>query len=126
MDLGELQASLRAMSMDDIRSIVREIDAGLSTVALEIETTHAIIAAEAAIRRHKCRQEAAVAGHRASETIIGVATRDGADPGDVEVVRVARAAGQFARALVVLDDHAVFLGPLGVGFRQLDRLPFGA
>jgi hypothetical protein len=126
MELAGFTRALDDLTPADVRTIACVLDASVLTATDEITATRAILAVEEAVRSTRRRQPAAVAGHTASGAVVHAAERAGMEPSDPEVTRVARAAGQMARALVVQDVvpdatrllFAAFAGVASVAWRS--------
>jgi hypothetical protein len=123
MEAASFPLALERMTVDDVAAVARDLDSMIGSVADEIATTRAVIQVEENLRRRRCRREAAVASQRAVRAVLAAAARDGFDTSDPDIVRVARAAGQYARALLVAGDVPRAVNRLATGFRHLDLQP---
>ena len=102
-----------------------ELDAAYSTAADELAATRAILAIEHALRRTHRRVEAALAARTIGAAVQQVARRERVRLPDDAVTKVARAAGQYARALVAGDevaDEAAALGGRWHDLLHVDRV----
>jgi hypothetical protein len=100
MECAEFEAALAALGIDEIRAIAAALDASEATAAEEIAAMRATLAVEHALRRTNRQTQAALAARAMGAAVQAAARRDRIKLPDDAVTRVARAAGQVARALV--------------------------
>jgi hypothetical protein len=124
ISLVELVAFGRALgelTVDDIRSIALDLNDAIVSTADEIAATRAVLVIEQTLRRTHRLQRAAQAALVAATTVQDVAKRARVALPDQDVTRVARAAAQIARGLVVADVAPVddALRCLGKGWKRM-------
>lgn len=100
MELQRFLDAVRGLSYDDIRALALDIDGLTTTAADEIEVTRAFLHIESVLRQQRRVREASLAGHRASELVVDIARKAGAELPDTAVTRVARWADTVARGIV--------------------------
>lgn len=103
MDHVVFVGALERLSVDDIRALARDLGSLTASPADDVAFTRATIRIERAVRRGHRREEAHVAGLAASHAVVEAAERHGVALPDPDVTRVARAAAQIARGLVVAE-----------------------
>jgi hypothetical protein len=113
--------ALSELTVDGIREIAGDLVAASASTADEVATTRSVLIIEQTLRRTHRLPNAAAAALVAATTVQDVASRGHVALPDSDVTRVARAAAQLARGLVVNDSPAVpdALRCLGRGFRRL-------
>jgi hypothetical protein len=115
----DFELALDSLTMADIKAIAAELDAAYATPAEEIAATRSALAIEHAIRRSHRQVEVALAARMIGAIVQAAARRERVRLPDDAVTRVARAAGQYARALVAGDDVAAETADLGRRWQQL-------
>lgn len=108
MELTDFTRTLEGMSAIDIRVVAAGLDACTKSPADEVETWQAIIVVDRELRRCRRTREAAAASIRASRAVLLAAEHAEMELPDQDVTRVARAAADVARGLVVegeIDPH---------------------
>ena len=110
---------LRNLTVTGLRAIAADLVAHTSSPAADVAVTKATLAIEHSIRRHHRQSEAGLAAYAVAHTVIEVAEREGLDLPDADVTRVARAAAQVARGLVVGEGVADAVGVLIAPWRRL-------
>lgn len=103
MDHAIFTRALERLSVDDIRALARDIDALTSSPADDVAVTRATLRIEQAVRRLHRQAEAGMGGLAASHAVVGAAEGQGVELPDPDVTRVARAAAQIGRGLVVAE-----------------------
>lgn len=98
--LQEFLGALSDLTVDAIRALALDIDGMGATPADEVELTRAFLHIEKLLRQHRRTREAAMAGRRAGQAVIGAAERAGVELPDDAVTRVARWATTVARGIV--------------------------
>lgn len=109
MELGEFTRTLESMTPTALHAVAAGLDAYTQSTAQEVATWHAIFAVDRELRRARRTREAAVAAQRAQRAVLQAAEKAGVALPDDEVTRVARAAADVARGLLVgasLEDRA--------------------
>jgi|ERR687895_631894 hypothetical protein len=104
MDLATFTDGLRRLSDEDIRRCATGLDPDQMSVSEEVLQWRAELGIERLLRTHGSRAEAQranAAGHRAAVTVVEAARLHGLELPHPDVTRVARAASQIARGLVV-------------------------
>jgi hypothetical protein len=121
MDVVDFGRALDGLTVDDIRLIARDLAAASVSTADEVAFTRSVLVIEQTLRRTHRRPNAATAGLAAATTVQDVATRASVALPDRDVTRVARAAAQLARGLVVGDSPCVenAVRCLGRGWHRL-------
>jgi len=113
--------ALSELSVDDIRSIAHDLVGASVTAADEVAVTRSVLVIEQTLRRTHRLPNAAAAALAAATTVQDVAHQARVALPDNDVTRVARAAAQLARGLVVGDspgvEHALRI--LGKGWHRL-------
>ena len=102
MDVASFTESLRRLSADDIRRCAAGLLPEEQCVAEQVTQWRAELAIDRLIRRHCTRaeaQRATAAAQRTARLVVEVARRRGMALPDGDVSRVARTAGDIARAL---------------------------
>ena len=122
MELQGFLDAVRGLSYDDVRALAVDIDGLTTTTADEIEVTRAFLHIEAVLRQQRRVREACLAGHRASELVVGIARRAGAELPDTAVTRVARWADTVARGIVAQAAARADLEVLGHACDHIDAL----
>jgi len=107
MDVVTFGRALGELTVDDIRSIARDLVAASVSPADQVAVTRSVLVIEHALRRTNRRPNAATAALTAAAVVQEVAQRAHVTLPDKDVTRVARAAAQLARGLVVEDDPLV-------------------
>lgn len=103
MDHAIFARALGRLSVDDIRALARDLDALMSSPADDVAVTRATLRIEQAVRRLHRQPEAGIGALAASHAVVDAAERQGLELPDPDVTRVARAAAQLARGLVVAE-----------------------
>jgi hypothetical protein len=113
--------ALGELTVDDIRSIALDLAAASLSTADEVAVTRSVLVIEQTLRRTHRRPNAATAALAAATTVQDVAHRACIALPDNDVTRVARAAAQLSRGLVVADSRGVdgALRCLGKGWHRL-------
>ena len=122
MQFVEFEHALGNLTMADVRSIAAQLELAFATPAEEIAETRTTLAIEHALRRSHRQVEAALAARNIGSVVQDVARRERVKLPDDAVTRVARAAGQYARALVAGDEVADEKVALGRRWRHLLRV----
>jgi hypothetical protein len=102
MDLTEFHASLRQLTVDDIRHVARSLAS--DTAGDEVDAWHATIAIDRALRHSHRTRHAARAAWDAAQIVQRAADEHGVDLPDIDVTHVARAAAEVARGMVAGDE----------------------
>ena len=110
MTPGELSRALRALSGDDIRAVASSLEH--DTAGDEVDRWQATIAIDRALRHTHRSRMAAHAAWDAAQAVQAAGERAGIRLPDADVTRVARAAAEVARGLVVDDEVAPELSRL--------------
>jgi hypothetical protein len=100
----DFELALARLTMDDIRSIARSLEA--DTTGDEVDAWRATIAIDRALRHSHKSRLAAKAAWDAAQVVQRVARSEGVELPDADVTHVARAAAEVARGLVAGDDVA--------------------
>jgi hypothetical protein len=113
--------ALSALTLDEIRDIASDLAAASASTADEVAATRSVMIIEQTLRRTHRLPNAAAAALVAATTVQDVAVRAQIALPDDDVTRVARAAAQLARGLVVSDSPAIpaALRCLGRGWSRL-------
>jgi hypothetical protein len=113
--------ALSELTVDEIRGIAHDLVAASASTADEIAATRSVLIIEQTLRHTHRMSNAAAAALVAATTVQDVAARGHVALPDSDVTRVARAAAQLARGLVVNDSPAVpdALRCLGRGWHRL-------
>ena len=113
--------ALTDLSFDDVRSIAFDLHAACASTADEVANTRAMLMIEQTLRRTRRLHDAALASLAAATKVQQVAERAHVDLPDDDVTRVARAAAQLARGMVVGDHPGIHdaLHVLGNGWLRL-------
>ena len=96
MDLTEFHAALKQLTADDIHDVARSLAS--DTAGDEVDTWHATIAIDRALRHSHRTRHAARAAWDAAQTVQHAAEANGMQLPDVDVTHVARAAAARSRA----------------------------
>jgi hypothetical protein len=121
VDIPAFERALAELTLDDIRSIARDLSDSMTTTAEEIAATRAVLTIEHTLRRtHRLHLAAAVSLQTAT-TVQDVAARAHVELPDADVTRVARSAVRLARGL--LADGPRVPEALQVLARGWTRLP---
>jgi hypothetical protein len=99
MDVVDFGRALNGLTVDDIRSIAQDLVS--ASTADEVAVTRSVLVIEQMLRRTHRLPNAATAAIVAATTVQDVAQRACVALPDRDVTRVARAAAQLARGLVV-------------------------
>src|SRR6202008_4837882 len=126
MQFVELEHALGNLKMADIKSIAAALELAYATPAEEIAAPPTPLAIDHALRRSHRQVEAALAARNIGAVVQDVARRERVKLPDDAVTRVARAAGQYARALVAGDEVAHETGALGRRWQHLVRADQGS
>jgi len=121
VDLVAFGRALADLTIEDIRLLAADLAAASSCSADEIAGTRAVLVIEQTLRHTHRLTNAATAALAAATTVQDVAHRGCVALPDSDVTRVARAAAQLARGLVVADAPGVddALRVLGKGWKRL-------
>ena len=121
MDVVVFGQALTDLSLADVRSIAFDLHAACASTADEISNTRAMLMIEQTLRRTRRLHDAALASLAAATKVQQVAERAQVDLPDDDVTRVARAAAQIARGMVVGDHPGIHdaLHVLGKGWLRL-------
>jgi hypothetical protein len=113
--------ALSELTVDSIRGIASDLVAASANTADEVAATRSVLIIEQTLRHTHRMSNAAAAALAAASTVQDVAVRARVALPDDDVTRVARAAAQLARGLVVGDSPAVpdALRCLGRGWQRL-------
>jgi hypothetical protein len=103
--VGEFVGRLRGLTAEELMAIARDAEDGRATVAGDLEWWRATLSVSRDLRRLKRSRRAALASAQASEAVL--AAPGAADAPRGQVVQAARAAGEFARALVAGNTAAL-------------------
>ena len=103
MDIVVFGRALAELSVDDIRAIAFDLQAARASTADEVAGTRAMLFIEQTLRRTHRLHDAASAALDVATNVQQVAERGHLDLPDDDVTRVARAAAQIARGMVVGD-----------------------
>jgi hypothetical protein len=104
MELQEFTAALEGMSANDIHAVSAGLVAFTQSAADEVATWNAILTVDRELRRCRRTREAASASCRAARAVQAAATHAHIPLPDDDVTRVARAAGDIVRGLIVLSE----------------------
>jgi hypothetical protein len=105
MDTGLFARGLQGMSPTDIRAVAAGLEAWQQTVRDEVAAWRVTMAVDVELRRLRRAREGSAAALRAQRAVLCAASHAAVALPDDEVVRVARAAGDVARGMVV--GHAL-------------------
>ena len=108
MDVADFSETLRRLSAEDIRRCAGRLHRDEQCVAEQVSWWRAELCVDRLIQRHCSRSEAqraSAAAQRAARLVVDVARLEGIPLPDGDVSRVARTAGQVARALSVGASH---------------------
>ncbi|MGQ0825583.1 MAG: hypothetical protein ACT4OX_11270 [Actinomycetota bacterium] len=119
MDAAQFEAVLADLTIIDIHAIAADLDSARSSPADEIDATRATLAVEHALRGRRLHTDAAVAARAVGMTVQDAARRERVTLPDDAVTRVARAAGQIARAMVAGSAVTAELSVLLRGFERV-------
>ncbi len=121
MDVVVFGQALTELSCDDIRSVSIDLHAACASAADEIANTRAMLTIEQTLRRTRRLHDAALASLDAATKVQQVAMIAHVELPDDDVTRVARAAAQIARGIVVGDHPGIddALHVLGKGWHRL-------
>jgi hypothetical protein len=121
VDVVVFGQALTDLSFDDVRSIAFDLHAACASTADAVANTRAMLMIEQTLRRTRRLHDAALASLAAATKVQQVAERAHVDLPDDDVTRVARAAAQIARGMVVGDHPGIHdaLHVLGKGWRRL-------
>jgi hypothetical protein len=121
VDVVVFGQALTDLSFDDVRSIAFDLHAACASTADEVANTRAMLMIEQTLRRTRRLHDAALASLAAATRVQQVAERAHVDLPDDDVTRVARAAAQIARGMVVGDHPGIHdaLHVLGKGWLRL-------
>ncbi len=97
---------LEVMGADDLHAVAAGLEVRGATAAGEVETWRAILEIDRELRRQRRTRDAARAAHRAATCVLGAAEHERIPLPDPEVTRVARAAADIARGILVDDALA--------------------
>jgi hypothetical protein len=112
MDSSTFTRDLQAMSPNDIVAVAAGLDAWQRTVHDEVAAWHATMLVDQALRRLYCARAGAAAAQRAQRAVQCAAAHAAIALPDDTVTRVARAAADVARAMLVereLPDESASL-----------------
>jgi hypothetical protein len=129
MECAEFEAALAALGIDEIRAIAAALDASGASAAEEIAAMRATLAVEHALRRTNRQTQAALAARQMGAAVQAAARRDRVKLPDDAVTRVARAAGQVARALIAGETviaEAHLFGDVFQTWPAFEKLPLFA
>ena len=107
MDVVAFGRALSELTVDDIRWIAQDLAAASMSPADEVAVTRSVLVIEHALRRTHRLPNAATAGLAAATAVQDVAERARVALPDRDVTRVARAAAQLARGLVLGDSPRI-------------------
>ena len=100
----DFEQALARLTVDDIRSIARSLEA--DTTGDEVDAWRATIAIDRSLRHSHRSRQAAKSAWDAAQTVQRAAAAQGMTLPDPDVTHVARAAAEVARGLVAGDDVA--------------------
>ncbi len=120
--------ALSELTVDGIRDIAGDLAVASSVTADEVAATRSMLIIEQTLRRTHRLPNAGAAALAAATAVQDVALRARVALPDDDVTRVARAAAQLARGLVVNDSPAIpdALRCLGRGWHRLPCFAFAA
>jgi len=104
MPTTDFEQALARLTVDDIRSLARTLEA--DTTGDEVDAWRATIAIDRALRHAHRSRLAAQAAWNAAQIVQRCAVDEGVELPDADVTHVARAAAEVARGLVAGDDVA--------------------
>lgn len=119
MDLDTFHRALDLLTPADVRRLASDLAARSDSPADELATRRAVLGIEHGVRLAHRRAEAARASTAASQAVVAGAKRRGVPLPDPDVTRVARAAAQIARGLVVGGAVAAEVRFLAEGWQEL-------
>ena len=121
VDIAEFDRALGELSIADIRLIAHDLVEASTSTADEIAVTRAVLVIEQTLRYTHRLHDAATAALATATTVQEVAKRAALALPDDDVTRVARAAAQLARGLLVGENPGVddALRCLGRGWHRL-------
>ena len=124
MDVVVFGQALTELKLDDIRAIAFDLHEACVSTADEIANTRSMLMIEQTLRRTHRLHDAAIAALTAATKVQEVAQRAEIELPDNDVTRVARAAAQLARGMVVGDHPGIDLAlhTLGKGWHRLPCL----
>jgi len=113
--------ALAELSVDDVRAIAFDLQAARASTADEVAGTRAMLFIEQTLRRTHRLHDAASAALDVATNVQQVAERGQLALPDDDVTRVARAAAQIARGMIVGDYPGIddALQALGKGWHRL-------
>jgi hypothetical protein len=113
--------ALAELSVDDVRAIAFDLQAARASTADEVAGTRAMLFIEQTLRRTHRLHDAASAALDVATNVQQVAERGHLALPDDDVTRVARAAAQIARGMIVGDYPGIddALQALGKGWHRL-------
>ena len=100
----DFELALERLTLDDIRSIARSLEA--DTAGDEVDAWRATIAIDRALRHTHRSRQAAKSAWDAAHVVQRVAIAQGVELPDPDVTHVARAAAEVARGLIAGEDVA--------------------
>jgi hypothetical protein len=104
MAATDFELALGRLTIDDIRSIARSLEA--DTAGDEVDAWRATIAIDRALRHSHRSRQAAKGAWDAAQVVQRAAVAQGVELPDPDVTHVARAAAEVARGLIAGDDVA--------------------
>jgi hypothetical protein len=104
MAVTDFERALGRLTIDDIRSIARSLEA--DTAGDEVDAWRATIAIDRALRHTHRSRQAAKSAWDAAQVVQRVAVAHGVELPDPDVTHVARAAAEVARGLIAGEDVA--------------------
>jgi hypothetical protein len=113
--------ALAELSVDDVHAIAFDLQAARASAADEIAGTRAMLFIEQTLRRTHRLHDAAMAALDVATNVQQVAERGHLALPDDDVTRVARAAAQIARGMIIGDYPGIddALQALGKGWHRL-------
>jgi hypothetical protein len=124
VDLVVFGQALTGLTLADIRAIAFDLHEVCVSTADEIANTRSMLMIEQTLRRKHRLHDAALAALSAATNVQEVALQAEIELPDKDVTRVARAAAQLARGMVVGDHPGIDLAmhTLGRGWHRLPCL----
>jgi hypothetical protein len=124
VDLVVFGQALTELTLGEIRAIALDLHEVCVSTADEVANTRSMLMIEQTLRRKHRLHDAALAALSAATTVQEVALQAEVELPDKDVTRVARAAAQLARGLVVGDHPGIDLAlhTLGRGWHRLPCL----
>ena len=121
MDLAVFGQALTELTVVDIRAIASDLHEVCVSTADEIANTRSMLMIEQTLRRKHRLHDAALAALSTATKVQEVALQAEVELPDKDVTRVARAAAQLARGMVVGDHPGIDLAlhTLGRGWHRL-------